>query len=134
MINANMETMIRIITKQFSQLAQSYREPDTFLSQLEVKGHASSSSGNPNEPMRKVNAVISLHSDQEVDNQVRKPNETCSYPHQFFQNSSPYSNPETGPSSESRDTTGGVPNASDRVPSPKSTPKEEELQEKDSSS
>jgi len=62
MINANMKRMMRMMTEQFFQLASSLREPGTFPSQPEMnpKGHASSSSGNPNEPMRKVNAVISL--------------------------------------------------------------------------
>jgi len=46
------------------------------------KGHASSSSGaNPSESVREVNAVISLRSDREIDNQVRNPNEPCRYPH-----------------------------------------------------
>jgi len=82
MINANMETMMRMITEQLFQLASSSREPGTFSTQPEVnpKGHASPSSGNPNEPVRKVNAVISLHSGQEVDSQVRNPNEPCRYP------------------------------------------------------
>ena len=62
LINANMERMMRMITEQFSQLASSSRELGTFPSQPEVnpKGHASSSSGNPNESRRKVNTVISL--------------------------------------------------------------------------
>jgi len=62
MINVNMKRMMRMITKQFSQSASSSREPGTFPSQPKVnpKGHASPSSGNPNEPMRKVNTVISL--------------------------------------------------------------------------
>jgi len=75
--------MMRMTTEQFFQLALSSREPGTFPSQPEVnpKGHASSSSGNPNELVRKVNAVISLRSSREVDNQVRNPNEPCRYPH-----------------------------------------------------
>ena len=63
MINANMERMMRMMTEQFFQLASSFRESGTFPSQSEVnpKGHASySSSVNPNESVRKVNAVISL--------------------------------------------------------------------------
>jgi len=72
------------------------------------KDHASPSSGNPNEPVRKVNAVISFHSSREIDNQVRNPNEPYMYPYQFFQNSFPSSTPETGPSSQSGDTTDGV--------------------------
>ena len=89
MINVSKERIMRMMTEQFSQLASSSREPGTFPSQPKVnpKGHASSSSANPNEPVRKVNAVISLHSGREVDNQVRNPNEPCRYPHQFFQNS-----------------------------------------------
>ena len=94
---------------------------------MNSKRHASSSSGNPNEPVRKVNAVISLRFGREVDNQVRNPNKLCRYPHQFFQNSSSASTPETGPSSQSRDTTDGIPTASDSLPSPKSPSKEEEL-------
>jgi len=70
MINANMETMMRMMSEQFFQLASSSREPGTFPSQPEVnpKGHASSSSRNPSEPVRKVNAVISLHFGREIDN------------------------------------------------------------------
>ena len=70
MINANMEKMMRMMTEQFSQLASSSREPGTFPSQPEVnpKGHVPLSSSNPNESVRKVNAVISLHSGREVDN------------------------------------------------------------------
>jgi len=76
-----------MMTKQFSQLPSSSREPGTFPSQLDVnpKGHASSSSGNPGEPVRKVNIVISLCSGREIDNQVRNPNKPFRYPHQFFQ-------------------------------------------------
>ena len=61
MISANMKRMMRMMTEQFSQLALSSKEPDTFSSQLEMnpKSHASSSSSNPNESMRKVNTVIS---------------------------------------------------------------------------
>jgi len=101
MINVNMERMMRMITEQFSQLASSSRELGNFPSQPEVnpKGHDSSSFSNPNEPMRKVNVVISLCSGREVDNQVRNHNEPCRFPHQFFQNSSPSSTPETDPSS-----------------------------------
>jgi len=87
MTNANIERMMRMVIKQFFQLASSSRESGTFSSQPEVnpKGHASSSSGgNPSEPVRKVNAVISLCSGREIDNQVRNPNEPCRYPHQFF--------------------------------------------------
>jgi len=110
MINANMERMMRMMTEQFSQLASSSREPGTFPSQPEVnpKGHTFSSSGNANEPARKVNAITTLHSGREVDNQVRNPNEPCRYPHQFFQNSSPSSTPETGPSNQSGDTLDSV--------------------------
>jgi len=66
MINANMERMMRMMTEQFFQLALSSREPCTFLSQTKVnrKGHTFSfSSANPSEPVRKVNAVISLQFD-----------------------------------------------------------------------
>jgi len=82
MINTNMERMMRMMTEQFFHLASSSRERGTFLSQPKVnpKGHASPSTGNPNEPMRKVNAVISLHSGREVDNQVRNHNEPCECP------------------------------------------------------
>ena len=75
-----------MMTEQFSQLASSSREPDTFSSQPEMnpKGYASSSYGEPNKPVRKVNAVISLRSGREVDNQVRNPTEPCRFPHQFF--------------------------------------------------
>jgi len=134
MINANMEGMMRMMTEQFSQLALSSKDLGTFPSQPKVnpKGHASPSSGNPNELVRKVNAVISLHSDREADNQVRNPNEPCRYPHQFFQNSSPSSPPEIDSSSQSGDTIGGVPNASDSPSPPKSPSKKEELKEKDS--
>jgi len=65
MISANMEKMMRIVTEQFFILASSSRESGTFPSQPEVnpKGHASSSStANPSESVRKVNAVISLRS------------------------------------------------------------------------
>jgi len=84
MISANMEKMMGMMTEQVSQLASSSREPGTFPSQPKVnpKGHTSSSSGgNPSEAVRKVNAVISLRSDREIDNQVRNPNEPCMYPH-----------------------------------------------------
>jgi len=97
------------------------------------KGHASSSSGNPNKPIRKVNTVLSLRSGREVDNKVRNPNESCRFSHQFFQNSLPSSTPETDPFTQSRHTPDGVPNASDSPPS-QSPSKEEEPQEKDSSS
>jgi len=102
MINANMERMMRMMTEQFSQLTSSFREPGTSPSQPEVnpKGHASPFSGNPSEPVRKVNTVISLCSGREVDNQVRNPNEPCRYPHKFFQNSSSSSSPETSSSSQ----------------------------------
>jgi len=63
MISANMEKMMRMMTEQFFQLASSSREPGTFSSQPKVnpKGHtSSSSSANPSESMRKVNAVIPL--------------------------------------------------------------------------
>jgi len=63
MINANMEKMMRMMTEQLFQLASSSRETSTFPSQPEVnpKGHASSySDANPSEPVRKVNAIISL--------------------------------------------------------------------------
>ena len=135
MINVNMERMIRIMTEQFFQLALSSRKSGTFPSQPEVnpKVHASSSSGNLYEPVRKVNAIVSFRSDRGVDNQVRNPNEPCRYPHQFFQNSSPSSTPDTGPSSQSGHTPDGVLNTSDSPPSPKSPSKEEKLQEKDSS-
>ena len=64
MINTNVEGMMRMMTEQFSRLALSSREPSTFPSQPKVnpKGHASPSSGNPSELVRKVNAVISLRS------------------------------------------------------------------------
>jgi len=111
MINANMEKMMRMMIEQFSQWASSSREPGTFPSQPEAnpKGHVPSSSSNPNEPVRKVNAVICLRSGREVDNQVRNHTEPCRFPHQFFQNSSPSSTPETGPSSQSGDQSGGTP-------------------------
>jgi len=98
------------------------------------KGHASSSSGNPSEPMRKVNAVISLRSGREIDNQVRNPNEPYRYPHQFFKNSSSSSSLplETGSSSESGDATDGVPNDSDSHHPPESPSKEEKFKKKDS--
>jgi len=58
------------MTEQFFQLASSSRESGTFPSQSEVnpKGHTSSSFGNPSESVRKVNSVISLHSGREIDN------------------------------------------------------------------
>jgi len=70
MINANIERMMRMMIEQFFQLASSSREPGTFPSQPEVnpKGHTSSSSGDPSELVRKVNAVISLRSGREIDN------------------------------------------------------------------
>ena len=51
-------------------VVSSSREPSTFPSQPKVnhKGHDSSSSGNPSEPVRKVNVVISLRFGREVDN------------------------------------------------------------------
>jgi len=55
--------MMRIMIEQFFQLASSYTEAGTFSSQPEVnsKGHALFSSRvNPNQSVRKVNAVISL--------------------------------------------------------------------------
>jgi len=86
MIYANIEKIMRMITEQFFQLASSSRKPGAFPSQPEVnpKGHASSSFDNPKESVRKVNAVISLCSGREVDNQVRNPTEPCRFPHQFF--------------------------------------------------
>ena len=90
---------------------------------MNPKDHASSSSGNPNEPVRKVNAVISLCSGRELDTQMKNPNEPCRFPHQFFQNSSVASPQETGSSSQSGDTTDCVPNASDSPSSPKSPSK-----------
>ena len=68
-----------MMIEQFYQLTSSSRELSTFLSQPEVnpKGHSpSSSSANLIEPVRKVNAVITLWSTEEIDNQVRNPNET----------------------------------------------------------
>ena len=61
MMNANMK-MMRLMIEQFSQLASSSKEPDTFPSQLEVnpKGLPSSSGLPPNDNVRKMNAVISL--------------------------------------------------------------------------
>jgi len=137
MINANMERIMRMMTEQFSQLASSSREPGTFPSQPEVnpKGHASSSSGNPSKPVRKVNAVISLHSDREINNQVRNPNEPCRYPRQIFQNSSsssPPSSPETSSSSKPDDGTDGVFNDSDTSPSLESPSEKDEFKKKDS--
>ena len=87
---------------------------------MNPKGHASSSSCNPNEPVRKVNVVISLCFGQEFNNQLRNPNEPCRCPHQFFQNSSPLSTPEAGLSSQLEDTTDGIPNASNSPSSPES--------------
>jgi len=128
MINANVERMMRMMIEQFSQLVSSFREPGTFPSQPEVnnKGHASPSFGNPNEPVRKVNAVISLHSDRKVDNQVRNPDEPCRYPHQFFQNSFSSSPPEIGSPSKSRDATDGVPHDLDSPYPPESSSKEKD--------
>ena len=132
--NAHMERMMRMITELFSQLASSSREPGTFPSQPEVnpKGHTPSPSSGINESVRKVNAVISLRSGREIDNQVRNPDEPCRYPHQFFQNSSPSSAQETGSSNGPGDTPDSVPNAS-KSPSSSPPSEEEELQEKDSS-
>ena len=65
MINANMERMMRMMTEQFFQLASSSKKAGTFPSQSEVnpQGHVSfSSSANSSEPVRKMNAVISLRS------------------------------------------------------------------------
>jgi len=61
------------------------------------------------------------------------PNERCRYPHQFFQNSSPFSSLEFGPSNQLGDTTDGIPIASNSPFSPKSPSMKEELQKKDSS-
>ena len=55
-------------------------------------------------------------SGRKVDNQVRNPNEPCRFPHYFFQNSSLFSPPKTGPSSQLGDTPNGAPNASDTLP------------------
>ena len=115
MISANMEIVMRIMTEQFFQLASSSRKSSTFLSQPEVNPRENTSSSsvvNPSESVTKVNAVISLRSGRETDNQMRNPNEPCRYPHQLFQNATPSSTPETGPSSQSGDTPDGVPNAS----------------------
>ena len=99
---------------------------------MNLKGQASRSSGNPNEPVRKVNAVISLRSGREIHNQVRSPNEPCRYPHQFFERSSSSSSPpETGSSSNSRDATDGVSGDSDSRPLIESLSKDEELKKKD---
>jgi len=97
------------------------------------KGHASCSSGNANELVRKVNTVISFRSGREIDNQVRSPNEPCRYPQQFFENSSSSLPPETGSSSEPEDATDGILNDSDTPPSLESPSKKDESKEKDSS-
>ena len=97
---------------------------------MNSKGHASPSSGNPSEPVRKVNVVISLWSGREIDNQVTNPNEPCRYPHQFFQNSSSSSPLETSSSSQSGNATDGVPNDSDSPSPPESPSTKEELEEK----
>jgi len=107
---------------------------------VNLKGHASSSTGaNPSDSVRKVNAVISLRSDREIDNQVRNPNEPCRHPHQFFQNSSSFSfpssscSPETGSSSKPEDATDGVLTDFDTPPSLESPSRKEESKEKASS-
>ena len=69
MVNANME---KIMTEQFSQLASSSRGIGTFPSQPEVipKFLVSSPSFTPLsfDNVRKINEIISLRSDQEIDN------------------------------------------------------------------
>jgi len=82
-----MEKMIRMMTKQFFKLALSSRESGTFSSKPEMnpKGHASFSSNiNHNEFVSKVNAVISLRSSEEIDNQIGTSSEQSRYPHSFF--------------------------------------------------
>ena len=115
-----------MMTEQFSQLASSSRKIGTFPSQPEVnpKNHASPSSFNPSELERKMNAVISLQSARDIDNQVRNLNEPYRYPHQFFQNSSPSSSPEIGSPSKLGDATDGVPDDLDS-PSPPEPPSKE---------
>jgi len=68
------------------------------------KGHPSSSV-NPSEPLRKVNAAISLRSGQEIDNQVATSNEPYKHPQNFLQNFSLYYsfNPESRSSCASND-------------------------------
>ena len=100
---------------------------------MNPKDHTFSSSGNPSEPVRKVNAVISLRYGGEIGNQVRNRNEPYRYPHQFFQTSSSSSPPGTGSSSQSGDATDGVPSDSDSPSLLESPSKKEEPKEKDSS-
>jgi len=136
MINANMEKkndenddwIVFLISIVFW-------EPSAFPSQPELnpRGHTSSSSTvNPSESMRKVNIVTSLRSSREIDNQVGNSNESCKYPHSFFQKFSSSSSPKTCSSSKSRDITDNVPSDS-AYPLPFDSPSnKEELKEKDS--
>ena len=92
---------MRIINEQFSQLASSTGELDTFLSQLEVNpnSHASFFSRvNSSKTVRKVNAIISIRSSREIDNQVENSKKSYKYPDNFFQNS-PSSSLKTSSSS-----------------------------------
>jgi len=84
MINTSIERMKRVMSEQFFQSASYSKELGTFLSQphMNPKGHTSSSSGtNPSKSVRKMNVVISLRFSQEIDNQVRNPNEHYMYTH-----------------------------------------------------
>ena len=65
---------------------------------------------------------------------MTNPDEPCRYPYHFFKNSSSSSSPssslETGSSSKPDDTTDGILNDSDTLPSLESPSKKEESKEK----
>ena len=133
MMNVNMEKTMRLMTKQFSQLASSSTELGTLPSQPEMnpKGLPSSSRLPSNDNVRKINAVISLRSGREIDNQVRNSKEPCKFSHDFFENSFLSRSPKTGSSKNSGDTTDGVPiNFQKDLPS-NSSLDQKELQEND---
>jgi len=60
----------------------------------------------------KKNAVVSLISGQEIDNQAENFKEPCKFPCSFFQNSSLSSPLKIGSSSNSGDTIDGIPSNS----------------------
>jgi len=117
MVNANIKKMMRMMTEQFFQLASSSKEASTFPNQPEMnpKGLVSSFGPSTFENVRKINAIISFRSVQEIDNQVENFKEPCKFPYNFSQNSSPSSPPETGSFGNSGDTTNGIPSDYKRI-------------------
>jgi len=79
--------------------------------------------------VRKINAIISLRTGREINNQVGNVKEPCKFTHNFFQNSSPSSPLVTGLG----DSTNGVPGDSSKDSPLNSSFDQEELKENDSS-